>query len=111
MTDRNASIPGSPERPLAGHRYHFSGVGGSGMAPLAMLALSLGATVTGSDRNFDRGVALHVFEELRRGGVTLLPQDGSGVVENLTAFVHSTAIEKSSPDFARALALDVPRVR
>ncbi|HLQ66792.1 MAG TPA: Mur ligase domain-containing protein [Candidatus Limnocylindrales bacterium] len=112
MNDPNIPAASGPnERPLAGHRYHFSGVGGSGMAPLAMLALSLGATVTGSDRNLDRGVALHVFEELRRAGVTLLPQDGSGVVENLTAFVHSTAIEKDSPDFARAVALDVPRIR
>src|SRR6266850_1603010 len=49
--------------------------------------------------------------ELRRAGVTLLPQDGSGVVENLTAFVHSTAVETGSPDFARAVALDVPRIR
>jgi UDP-N-acetylmuramate--alanine ligase len=111
MTDSNFSPGGGHERPLTGHRYHFSGVGGSGMAPLATLALSLGATVTGSDRNYDRGVALHVFEELRRAGVTLLPQDGTGVVENLTAFVHSTAIETASPDFARAVALDVPRVR
>jgi len=75
MTDSRVAPPRSAsERPLAGHRYHFSGVGGSGMAPLAMLAVALGAEVTGSDRNYDRGVALHVFEDLRRSGVHLLPR-------------------------------------
>lgn len=112
MTDSRVAPPRSAsERPLAGHRYHFSGVGGSGMAPLAMLAVALGAEVTGSDRNYDRGVALHVFEDLRRSGVHLLPQDGSGVHEALTAFVHSTAVETINPDFTRASALGVTRIR
>jgi UDP-N-acetylmuramate--alanine ligase len=99
------------ERPFAGRRYHFSGVGGSGMAPLAALTVALGATVSGSDRNRDRGVALHVFDDLQRAGVTLVPQDGSGITEGVTAFVHSTAVETSNPDFIRAAALEVPRIR
>jgi UDP-N-acetylmuramate--alanine ligase len=117
MTDRSPGPPSQTddaaafERPLAGHRYHFSGVGGSGMAPMAAFAVALGATVTGSDRNYDRGVALHVFEDLKRAGVALLPQDGSGVTEALTALVHSTAVERSNPDFARAEALGVSRIR
>jgi UDP-N-acetylmuramate--alanine ligase len=98
-------------QPLTGHRYHFSGVGGSGMAPLARLAVALGADVTGSDRNHDRGVAMHVFEDLRRSGVHLLPQDGCGVTEALTALVHSTAVETSNPDFARAESLGIRRIR
>ena len=98
-------------RPFEGHRYHFSGVGGSGMAPLAALAISLGATVSGSDRNLDRGLALHVFESLRRVGVTLTPQDGSAVEASLTALVHSSAVETSNPEFVRAVALGVTRVR
>ncbi|HYQ88620.1 MAG TPA: Mur ligase domain-containing protein, partial [Candidatus Binatia bacterium] len=39
---------------LSDKRYHFSGVGGSGMAPLAQFVSLLGATVSGSDRNLDR---------------------------------------------------------
>ncbi|MGE5176433.1 MAG: glutamate ligase domain-containing protein [Hyphomicrobiales bacterium] len=101
-----------PDRqPLLGRRYHFSGVGGSGMAPLAALAAALGATVTGSDRNLDRGVTLHVFESLRRAGVRLTPQDGSGVHEGLTALIHSTAVERTNPEFRRAEALEIPRIR
>jgi UDP-N-acetylmuramate--alanine ligase len=103
---------GSPaSRPFAGHRYHFSGVGGSGMAPLAALAVSLGAEVTGSDRNHDRSLSLHVFDDLRRAGVRLVPQDGSGVDEGLSAVIHSTAVEAANPDLQAAAALGLLRVR
>jgi len=81
------------------------------MAPLAILAASLGADVTGSDRNWDRGLALPVFSALRSGGVTLLSQDGSGVIPELDALVHSTAVESENPDFVRAVDLNVTRVR
>jgi UDP-N-acetylmuramate--alanine ligase len=109
--NRLASSGPASERPLGGHRYHFGGVGGSGMAPLAMLTVALGADVTGSDRNYDRGVALHVFEELRRAGVHLVPQDGSAVNEGLTALIHSSAVETRNPEFERAVALGISRVR
>ena len=92
-------------------RYHFSGVGGSGMAPLAILTAARGAIVTGSDRNHDRGLALPVFDALRAAGVTLVPQDGTGVTPDLDVFVHSTAVETGNPDFRRALELDVRRIR
>jgi UDP-N-acetylmuramate--alanine ligase len=101
----------SLERPFAGRRYHFSGVGGSGMAPLALLAASLGADVTGSDRNHDRGVALPIFDHLARGGVRLLPQDGSAVHVGLDAVVYSTAVERTNPDFNAAERLGVTLVR
>ncbi|HSQ61486.1 MAG TPA: Mur ligase domain-containing protein [Acidobacteriota bacterium] len=98
-------------RPFEGRRYHFSGVGGSGMAPLALLTSSLGASVTGSDRNLDRGVSLPIFEYLARGGVQLVPQDGSGVHAGLDAVVYSTAVERSNPDMVAAQNADVPLVR
>ena len=97
--------------PFQNRRYHFSGVGGSGMTPLAILAVSLGAQVTGSDRNFDRGLALPSFSALREGGVRLVPQDGSAVTSDLTAFVYSTAVEKANPDFMRAIELGVDCIR
>jgi UDP-N-acetylmuramate--alanine ligase len=37
-------------RPWAGRRLHFVGIGGAGMSGLAVVARSLGAQVTGSDR-------------------------------------------------------------
>ena len=98
-------------QPFRGRRYHFSGVGGSGMTPLAILAASLGAEVSGSDRNLDRGLALPSFDALRRAGVRLLPQDGSGVTPELRAFIHSTAVEAANPDFRRAAELGVASIR
>ena len=107
-----AFVSNDPTRePLRGRRYHFSGVGGSGMTPLAILTASLGATVSGSDRNFDRGLALPSFDALRRAGVTLLPQDGSGVLPDLDAFVHSSAVETANPEFQRAVELGIERIR
>ena len=101
----------TPPLPFSNRRYHFSGVGGSGMAPLALLASSLGADVTGSDRNHDRGVALPIFEHLARGGVHLVPQNGSSVHAGLDAVVYSTAVERSNPDFRMAEDLGVTLVR
>ncbi len=96
---------------LAEKRFHFSGVGGSGMAPLAQFVSLLGARVSGSDRNLDRGLALPIFDALIEAGVALVPQDGSGIRSDLDALVHSTAVEPTNPDFLRAGELDVPRVR
>ncbi len=97
--------------PETGRRYHFSGVGGSGMAPMAQLVASLGARVTGSDRNLDRGVSLPWFDHLRAAGVRLVPQDGSGVTPDLDAVIHSTAVEPQNPDIRRACELSVERIR
>jgi UDP-N-acetylmuramate--alanine ligase len=78
---------------------------------MAQLAALLGARVTGSDRNVDRGLKLPVFEALEKAGVTLVPQDGSGVVPGLDALVHSTAVEPTNADFLRAQELGIPRIR
>jgi len=96
---------------LSERRYHFSGVGGSGMAPLAQLVSLFGARVTGSDRNLDRGLRLPIFDALEEARVTLVPQDGSGVVKGLDALVHSTAVEPTNPDYVRAQELGIPRIR
>ena len=55
-------------RSLQNKRYHFSGVGGSGMAPLSQFVALLGAHVTGSDRNLDRGLNLPVFDAVAEAG-------------------------------------------
>ena len=96
---------------FSGRRYHFSGVGGSGMAPLAMLCASWGGAVTGSDRNFDRGLDLPVFAGLKALGIRLVPQNGSGVMPDLDAMIHSAAVEQANPDVVAAETLGVKRVR
>ena len=99
------------QHPFMGRRYHFSGVGGSGMTPLAILSASWGAQVTGSDRNWDRGLDLPSFRALRAAGVQFVPQDGTGITEGLDAVIHSTAIEQGNPEYTRAVSLGIPRIR
>jgi len=94
------------------HRYHFSGVGGAGMSPLARLMRARGHAVQGSDRAFDAGRNREAADALRAVGVELVPHDGSGVTGAVDRFVFSTAVEAETPEMkaARALGLDmVPR--
>jgi UDP-N-acetylmuramate--alanine ligase len=89
-------------RALAQTHYLFCGIGGSGMLPLAMLVRRGGAQVSGSDRSFDQGKALDKQAYLKAQGVTLFPQDGSGMSDPATILVTSTAVEAHIPDVAKA---------
>lgn len=93
-------------------RYHFSGIAGQGMNPLARLMRAWGHDVQGSDRAFDQGKHRDLAATLAALGIRLVPQDGSGIAAGLERFVYSTAVEADTPEFraARALALErVPR--
>src|SRR5690349_19225714 len=67
----------------------FSGIGGSGMLPLASIVRASGAKVAGSDRSL---------------GIQLFPQDGSGLKKGMT-LVTSAAVEDTVPDVVRAREL------
>jgi UDP-N-acetylmuramate--alanine ligase len=89
--------------------YFFCGVGGSGMLPLALIVQARGAAVEGSDRALDQGRNLAKFDFLRRQGVGLHPQDGSGPHPGQTLVV-SGAVEESVPDVQAARRLGLPIV-
>ena len=91
----------SPEDLLA-RPFFFVGVGGSGMLPLAQILRGRGARVAGSDRSYDQGRTPEKFAALERQGVTLHPQDGSGIVAKDQIVVASAAVESTVPDIARA---------
>ncbi len=89
------------------------------MSALAQVLLAQGCRVSGSDRYLDRGQDLPGFAEglrpgtpvldkLRRAGVELVPQDGSGVRADSAGVVVSTAIEPDNPDVAAAGRLGIP---
>jgi UDP-N-acetylmuramate--alanine ligase len=82
----------------------FSGIGGSGMLPLASIVRASGAKVSGSDRSLDAGRTPHKFDYLRSLGIQLFPQDGSGLQEGMT-LVTSAAVEETVPDVVRAKEL------
>lgn len=82
----------------------FSGIGGSGMLPLASIVRASGAKVAGSDRSLDAGRTPHKFDYLRSLGIQLFPQDGSGLQAGMT-LVTSAAVEPTVPDVQRAREL------
>src|SRR5438046_3983559 len=87
----------------------FSGIGGSGMLPLASIVRASVARVAGSDRSLDAGRTPHKFDYLRSLGIQLFPQDGSGLQEGMT-LVTSAAVEASVPDVVRAKELGLPHL-
>jgi UDP-N-acetylmuramate--alanine ligase len=82
----------------------FCGIGGSGMLPLASIVRASGAKVAGSDRSLDAGRVANKFAYLRSLGISLFPQDGTGLQPGMT-LVTSAAVEESVPDVLRAREL------
>ena len=82
--------------------YFFSGVGGSGMLPLALILRGKGVTVAGSDRSLDQGRLSAKFEYLKAQGIALFPQDGSGVTSADQILVRSAAVEDTVADVVAA---------
>src|SRR5262249_27849760 len=113
--------PGDPvvimeggERPLPDPfgpgRFHFAGLGGSGMSALAQFVALRGRRVSGSDRAFHPRGRAGGRAALERLGIAIHSQDGSGLGDDCTALVVSTAVEEQVPDFAAARARAIPIV-
>jgi UDP-N-acetylmuramate--alanine ligase len=90
--------------------YFFCGIGGSGMLPLACIVRAQGATVAGSDRALDQGRVGEKFAFLERQGISLFPQDGSGIASPDQILVASAAVEETVPDVAAAKRIGADRV-
>lgn len=84
--------------------YFFCGLGGSGMLPLALILKERGHTIRGSDRARDQGRTPEKFAFIDKAGLSLFPQDGSGLRPG-TVLVVSTAVEDTIPDVHRAKEL------
>ncbi|MEY4667738.1 MAG: hypothetical protein RL518_437 [Pseudomonadota bacterium] len=89
-------------------KIFFCGIGGAGMSPLARLMAARGYEVLGSDRGYDLGRNMQMFELLKAEGITLVPQDGSGVDATIDTFVVTRAVESTVADGRRALELNLP---
>lgn len=87
---------------VADRPYFFCGIGGSGMLPLALILKARGRTVSGSDRALDQGRLAEKFDFLRRAGIALFAQDGSGVTGPDMIVVTSAAVEGTIPDVQAA---------
>ncbi len=80
------------------------------MMPLALIVRGQGHQVAGSDRSLDQGRVAAKFEWLTEQGISLFPQDGSGVSSAKQIVVASSAVESTVPDIKQANALACPRL-
>jgi UDP-N-acetylmuramate--alanine ligase len=80
------------------------------MSPLAALMRLRGHAVQGSDRSIDQGKNAEVAASLRALGVEIVPHDGTGVTPGIDRFVHSTAVEASTPEMRAAETLGLRRL-
>ena len=114
--EQAAQFPGIPSK------VFLVGIGGIGMSGLAQLLRWQGHEVAGSDRGLDEPGKDELYAALRRQGIRLYAQDGSGVrAEAPAALIISTAVEADNPDLqvmptcpvvhrARALAAALNRL-
>jgi UDP-N-acetylmuramate--alanine ligase len=91
--------------------YFFCGIGGSGMLPLALIMRERGYRVAGSDRSLDQGRMAEKFEFLRRRGIELFPQDGSGIRQSDLVLVTSAAVEDTVPDVQAARRIGAAQIK
>jgi UDP-N-acetylmuramate--alanine ligase len=82
-----------PPAPWSDRKLHFVGIGGAGMSGLALIALELGATVTGSDR----GESPYQLP-LREAGAEIIIGHTAGNVPTGAEVVYSTAIVEENPE-------------
>lgn len=89
-------------------KLFFSGIGGSGVSAIAGFQSGRGHRVFGSDRCFDREQNQPLRHILERQGITIVPQDGSGIDRSFDRAIFSTAVEATNPDAMQAGALGIP---
>ena len=99
--------PAIPD-PRGPGRFHYAGLGGSGMSALAQFQVMSGGRASGSDRAFDRGERAVGRAQLERLGIAIYPQDGRGLADDCAALILSTAVEEQVADVAAARELGIP---
>jgi len=67
-------------------RYHFSGLAGARVNPLAQLMAARGHHVQGSDRSFDRCENQELAARVTVLGIAVKPHDGTAVTAGLDRF-------------------------
>ncbi len=85
------------EPSFAGRRLHFVGIGGAGMSGLALVARSLDAVVSGSDRAESSYTA-----RLRAAGIAPILGHSAANLPAGAELVVSTAIAEDNPELVRA---------
>lgn len=87
-------------------RVHLIGIGGTGMATLAVLLLELGCEVTGSDLEESAAV-----RDLRQRGVSVGVPHAAQHLTDPELVVYSSAIPERNVERRQAKARDIPEIK
>ncbi|MEN8263828.1 MAG: Mur ligase family protein [Nitrospirota bacterium] len=89
-------------------KIFFSGIAGSGVSAIAAFMADKGHIIAGSDRAFDLDPGHPLKDRFNTAGITIVPQDGSGIDNTFDFAVFSTAVEPDRPEVIKAGKLGVP---
>ena len=85
------------------HKVHFTGIGGSGMCPLAEMLLTLGYEVTGSD-----DYASDNLKRMQSLGIPVTLPLAAGNANHAELVIYTAAIQVDHPELASAAAKGIP---
>jgi UDP-N-acetylmuramate--alanine ligase len=86
--------------------YHFIGIGGTGLAPIARVLLEQGNTVSGSD-----ALISPLAEELRSMGATVYAGHKAEQIAGADIVIRSSAIQEDNVEVQAARAAGIPVLR
>jgi len=89
-------------------KLFFSGIAGSGVSAIALFLADKGNSIYGSDRAFDTNRRHPLRGIFQCKGITVVPQDGSGIDDTFDLMVYSAAVETDRPEIVKARSLGIP---
>lgn len=93
-------------KPLREMKIHIIGIGGTGMAPIAVVLNEMGAIVSGSDRS----ESIYTAELRSRDIQVMIPQCAENIHDPDVVF-YSSAIHDDNPELAEARRRGIPTLK
>ena len=91
---------------LSDMKIHIIGIGGTGMAPIAVVLSEMGAAVSGSDRS----ASVYTQYLTDRGISVMIPQSAENIKDPDLVF-YSSAIHDDNPELAEARRRGIPTLK
>lgn len=91
---------------LSEMKIHIIGIGGTGMAPIAVVLKEMGALVSGSDRS----ASIYTQYLTERGISVMIPQSAENIKDPDLVF-YSSAIHDDNPELAEARKRGIPTLK
>ena len=93
-------------KPLREMKIHIIGIGGTGMAPIAVVLNEMGAVVSGSDRS----ESIYTVDLRSRNIQVMVPQSAENIKDPDVVF-YSSAIHDDNPELAEARKRGIPTLK